>query len=338
MNLPPEEFVTVTEDRELAFLGACFEHVGVSAEHAAAMARLLTNSDLRGVRSHGIAWAPGYCRKFRDGELNTSPNIRVVHEIPTTTIIDGDGFLGYVPTMMATQAAIAKAKQVGIGMGLVRHIGHNGAAGHYTRVCRDAGCIGFAVQGFRGDGNRRNQDPKPPSTYTGFPPMSFSIPASQEPAIVLDMVAHVVSGYNQPEHADLPERIPATFFKAMGLVATANLLGGALTGFTQPEGDEIAAKFPGATMGGMVLAIDVASMVPEEVFGAEVDRYIRDVCESFAPMPGQDEVVMPGHVEERILAKHLREGIRYGEREQTAARQMHDDWGVPLPWDKEERP
>ncbi len=333
MNLPPEEFVTVTEARELAFLQACFEHVGVNAQYASDMARLLTNSDLRGVRSHGIAWAAGYCQKFRDGELNTTPNIRVVHEIPTTTIIDGDGFLGYVPTMMATEAAIAKAKQVGVGMGLVRHIGPNGAAGHYTRVCRDAGCIGFAVQGFRGDGNRRAQNPKPPATYTGLPPMSFSIPAGEEPAIVLDMVAHVVSGYNHPEFADLPERIPATFFKAMGLVATANLLGGALTGFTQPEGDQIARRFPGATLGGMVLAIDVASVVPVEVFGAEVDRYIRDVCESFAPMPGQQEVVMPGHVEEKIMARHKADGIRFGEREQKAARQMSDDCGIEVPWD-----
>ncbi|MBT3343281.1 MAG: hypothetical protein HN712_17085 [Gemmatimonadetes bacterium] len=333
MNLPPDEYVIVTEARELAFLSGCFEHVGVSADHAQAMARLLTNSDLRGVRSHGISWAAGYCRKFRSGDLNTSPDIRVVHETPTSVIVDGDGFLGYVPTMMATQGAIAKAKEVGIGMGLVRHIGHNGAAAHYTRVCRDEGCIGFAVQGFRDSGGRPDQDQKPPATYTGLPPMSFSIPAGDEPAIVLDMVAHVVSGYNKPEFADLPERIPATFFKAMGLVATANLLGGALTGFTQPEGDEIARRFPGATMGGMVLAIDVATVVPPEVFGAEVDRYIRSISERYAPMPGQDDVTLPGHVEERILEKHRVEGIRFGEREQTAARQMHEDWGIPLPWD-----
>ncbi len=333
MNLPPDDYVIVSEERELAFLQACFEHAGVKAEHAAAMARLLTNSDLRGVRSHGIGWASGYCQKFRAGELNTDPNIRVVHETPTSVIVDGDGFLGYVPTMMATELAIAKAKEVGIGMGLVRHIGHNGAAGHYTRVCRDADCIGFAVQGFRGEG-KCDIDPKPPATFTGYPPMSFSIPAADEPAIVLDMVAHVVSGYSQPEFADLPERIPATFFKAMGLVATANLLGGALTGFTQAEGDEIAQRFPGATMGGMVLAIDIASVVPPEVFGAEVDRYIHDVCASFAPMPGQDEVLMPGHMEERILARHLKEGIRFGQREQQTARQMHEDSGVPLPWDE----
>lgn len=333
MNLPPEEFVIVTEERELAFLQACFEHVGVGQDYAQQMARLLTNSDLRGVRSHGIGWAAGYCRKFHDGELNTTPDIRVVHETPTSVVVDGDGFLGYVPTMVATQAAIDRAKQVGIGMGLVRHIGHNGAAGHYTRVCRDAGCIGFAVQGFRGDGRRQQRDPKPPATYTGYPPMSFSIPALEEPAIVLDMVAHVVSGYNEPEFADLPERIPATFFKAMGLVATANLLGGALTGFTQSAADEIVRKFPGATMGGMVLAIDVASVVPTEIFGAEVDRYIRDVSASFGPMPGQEEVIMPGHMEERILARHRAEGIRFGEHEQQTALKMHEDWGVPLPWD-----
>ncbi|SVD46426.1 uncharacterized protein METZ01_LOCUS399280, partial [marine metagenome] len=37
MNLPPDEFVTVSEDRELAFLQACFEHVGVGADYATVM-------------------------------------------------------------------------------------------------------------------------------------------------------------------------------------------------------------------------------------------------------------------------------------------------------------
>ena len=43
------------------------------------------------------------------------------------------------------------------------------------------------------------------------------------------MVAHVLSGHQQDGIDDLIERIPAAFFKSMGLVAVATLLGGALT-------------------------------------------------------------------------------------------------------------
>ena len=170
--------------------------------------------------------------------------------------------------------------------------------------------------------------------FTGAPPMCFAIPGDKEPSIVLDMVAHVLSGHQQDGIDDLIERIPAAFFKSMGLVAVATLLGGALTGFTLPQADEVIERWPGATMGGTVLAIDVKSVVPPEVFGAEVDRYIRDIRETFAPMPGYDEALLPGAVEERCMELHRREGIRFGDSEQKAARDLHEFIGVPLPWDE----
>jgi hypothetical protein len=152
--------------------------------------------------------------------------------------------------------------------------------------------------------------------------MSFSIPSQQEPDIVLDMVAHALSGHNREEDADLLERVPAAFFKSSGLVAVAILLGGGLTGFTLPEADESERKWPGATMGGMVLAINVASVVPEEVFRAEADRYAKAVRETFAPLPGFDEALLPGAVEEQVAELHRREGIRFGDHEQGAARSL----------------
>ena len=333
MNLPPDEYVLVSEEAELAFLTECFLRSGVKhAAHAAQMARLLTNSELRGVRSHGIGWVPGYCRHFKEGRHNPDPDIRVVHETDTTVIVDGDGFLGYVPSMLATEQAIAKAKASGIGLGLVRHIGHYGAAGHYTRPCMDAGCVGFSVQGFRGDGGRAGQDPKPSAGWTGAPPMSFSIPAGDEPGIVLDELAHAVSGVDHADVQDLLERVPATFFKSMGLVASATLIGGALTGFTLAAGDAIAERWQAARCGGMVLAIDVASMMPADTFGAEVDRYIRGIRDNYAPLPGYDTVSLPGHVEEEIMARHRADGIRFGANEQGAARDLSEYLDVPLPW------
>jgi L-2-hydroxycarboxylate dehydrogenase (NAD+) len=332
MNTPPEEYILVSEADELAFLQECFQRAGLEPEHAQLMSRLLTNSELRGVRSHGIGWSPGYCQQLKEGRLNPHPDVKVVHSNPTTVVLDGDGSLGYMPTMRATELAIERAREVGIGMGLVRHIGHYGAAGHYTRVCRDAGCIGFSVQGFRGDGGSGNRKPKPSVAYTGAPPMSFAIPSGSEPAIVLDMVAHTMSEYNSDKNADLLERVPAAFFKSMGLVGVATLLGGALTGFTLPAGDQMEERWPGARMGGMVLAIDLKSLLPEDVFLAEVDRYIKAIRDNYAPMPGYDQSLLPGAIEEQIMARHLREGIRFGENEQQAAQRLHELLGVPLPW------
>ena len=55
MNRPPESFVRVREDRLLAFSTACYEKAGLTHDHAVLISRLLVNSDLRGVRTHGTA-------------------------------------------------------------------------------------------------------------------------------------------------------------------------------------------------------------------------------------------------------------------------------------------
>jgi LDH2 family malate/lactate/ureidoglycolate dehydrogenase len=119
----------------------------------------------------------------------------------------------------------------------------------------------------------------------------------------------------------------------MGLVAVANLLGGALTGFTTAEGDAIEALWPGADRGGMVLAIDVEQMVGGALFRAETDRYSRDVRANYAPIPGTDTAWLPGATEQLCATRSRAEGIRFGEPEQNAARTMHEHFDVPLPWD-----
>ena len=89
----------------------------------------------------------------------------------------------------------------------------------------------------------------------------------------------------------------------------------------------------GARLGGMVLAIHVDAVVPEAVFRAETDRMVRDVRETYEPMPGYERALLPGGIEEERFETHRRDGIRYGEMEQESAREASERLGVPLPWD-----
>lgn len=335
MNRPPESFVLVQENRLLTFATACFEKAGLDHDHAALISRLLVNSDLRGVRSHGTRAVNGYCRAIEQDKINPRPNVRQIHETPTAVVFDGDGTLGYLPMVEATRGAIRKANELGLGMGLVRHIGHYGSAGHYTRLCMEEGCIGFSVQGYRGHGNAAGAAQKPQIGYFGNPPLCFGIPSGQEPPVVLDVATRILADYQKsPEFDDLLSRIPAAFFKSIGYGAVANLLGGGLTGFTQPSADAIEVRWPAARHGGMVLAIHIGSVVPEDVFKAEVDRYARDIRETYAPMPGQDKALLPGAIEEERAALHRRDGIRFGEAEQESLREAGERLNVPLPWNK----
>lgn len=84
----------------------------------------------------------------------------------------------------------------------------------------------------------------------------------------------------------------------------------------------------------MVLAIHIESVLPSNVFYAEVDRMVRDVRETYEPMPGTDKALLPGAIEIERTEQHRREGIRYGEMEQEAARVVGERLDVPLPWDE----
>ena len=335
MNRPPERFIRVDEEKLLEFGVACFIKSGIDEEHATLFTRLLVNSDLRGVRSHGSRNINGYCSAFESKSANPQPNIKIIQETPATAVLDGDGTLGYLPMVKATEYAIEKAKAVGIGMATVRPIGHYGSAGHYTRICMENGCIGFSVQGYIGQGNAAGAEEKPQIGYYGNPPISFAIPGDKEPPVVLDAATCIMADYQRgPEFDALLPQIPAAFFKSMGYTAIASLLGGGLTGFNLPELDAVREKWPSAQMGGMILAINIGSVVDEGIFAAEVDRMVGDVRETYEPMPGYDRALLPGGIEEEKTAEYRREGIPYGGPEQESARQVGARLQVALPWEE----
>ena len=332
MNTPPKEYIRVNEDRLLAFITSCFEQAGIDHMHAALISRLLVNNDLRGIRSHASYTATGYCAGFASGHFNPKPTIHIVQETAATTVIDGDGTLGYWPMVQAAQAAVAKAQQTGVGLALVRHIGHYGSAGHYTRICMEQGCIGFSLQGYR---NEAKIDPqgKRSAALSGNPPISFAIPGGEEPDFVLDGGTSLFDPCHGTALDELLAQVPSAVFKSMGFIAIATLLGGGLTGFTLPTGDAIASRWGGAQMGGMILAIHTASLMPDAIFRAEVDRYTHDLRTNHKPVPGTDRIVLPGHLEAERMTEYRRDGIPFDIPEQQAMQSLHERYQVALPWD-----
>src|SRR6478609_2627208 len=99
----------------LDFSERVFIKMGSSKEDAKLAAEVLLSADLRGVDSHGVARLSGYVRLWEAGRINAKPNVRIVHESPSTAVVDGDGGLGLVVAPKAMQIAIDKAKLVGSG-------------------------------------------------------------------------------------------------------------------------------------------------------------------------------------------------------------------------------
>ena len=73
MNRPPAESKRVSVAALRSFTADCLKAAGLRADHADQLAELLSNSDLRGVRSHGTRAMVGYCGSLRDGTVNPTP-------------------------------------------------------------------------------------------------------------------------------------------------------------------------------------------------------------------------------------------------------------------------
>jgi len=89
-----------------------------SDAHAVLAANALLSADLRGIDSHGIARLSGYVRLWEVKRVNATPAIQIVHETPSTAVLDGDQGLGLVVAQEAMKIAIAKAEKVGATSGL----------------------------------------------------------------------------------------------------------------------------------------------------------------------------------------------------------------------------
>src|SRR5438105_3414221 len=106
---------TIPYEQLLDFTIGIFKKIGCPDADASTAAVALLSADLRGIDSHGVARLIGYVRLQEAGRANPRPQIRVIHETPSTAVVDGDSGLGLVVAPFAMQIAIDKAAQVGTG-------------------------------------------------------------------------------------------------------------------------------------------------------------------------------------------------------------------------------
>ena len=166
-----------------------FQRMGCSLSDATLAAEVLASADLRGVDSHGIARLAGYVRLWEKQRINAQPAIRVVHETPSTAVVDGNAGLGLVVAPYAMQVAISKAHSAGTGWVSVRNSNHFGIAGYHAMQALPHDMIGIALT---------NASPLVAPTFSidrllGTNPIAVSIPAGEQPPLVVDMATTTVA-------------------------------------------------------------------------------------------------------------------------------------------------
>jgi L-2-hydroxycarboxylate dehydrogenase (NAD+) len=166
----------------LQFSRSVFRAIGCSEADAETAAVVLLSADLRGIDSHGLARLPGYVRLYQAGRINPKPQIKIIHESPSTATIDGDSGLGLVVAPYAMQVAISKAKQAGSGWVSVQNSNHFGIAGYHAMLALEQEMIGMAMT---------NASALVAPTFSsekllGTNPIAVAVPAGVEPPFVAD--------------------------------------------------------------------------------------------------------------------------------------------------------
>lgn len=171
------------------FTQRVFDKMGCPEEDASLASDVLLSADLRGVDSHGVARLIGYVRLWETGRINPKPKIKIVHQTPSTAVVDGDAGLGLVVAPRAMQIAMEKAENVGTGWVSVRNSNHYGIAGYHAMLGLQKDMIGISMT---------NASPLVAPTFSldrllGTNPIAIAIPAGEEPAFVADFATTTVA-------------------------------------------------------------------------------------------------------------------------------------------------
>ena len=174
---------TYSYEKLRAFTLEIFKKIGCPEDQAVLATEVLLSADLRGIDSHGIARLSGYVRLWDAKRVNAVPSIKIVHETPSTAVVDGDSGLGLVVGPNAMDVAITKAKECGTGWVAVKNSNHFGIAGYHAMKALEHDMIGIAMT---------NASPLVAPTFSlerllGTNPIAVAIPADEQPPFVADM-------------------------------------------------------------------------------------------------------------------------------------------------------
>ncbi len=326
------------------FVRQVFLAIGCSEHDAHLAADVLISADLRGIDSHGIARLAGYIRLFDHGRLNPKPEVKILHESPSTALLDGDKGLGLVVAPRAMEIALKKAEAAGTGWVAVQNSNHFGIAGYHAALAIPHDMIGWAMT---------HAAPLVTPTFSkerllGTNPVAIAIPAGEEAPFLTDFASTAVAygkleilqrknlpvphGWVQDAQGNISTDANAIkhggallplgtdrehgSHKGYGLGAAVDILSGVLSGanfgpWVPPfatAGFMKATEQVGVGTGHFLGAMRVDAFRPKQAFKADMDKWIRRFKNAEA-IEGE-RVIIPGEPERETEAIRKKTGIK----------------------------
>ncbi len=330
-------------NRLFSFTKNIFIKIGCSDANAAAAATTLLSADLRGVDSHGVARLSGYVRLKDAKRINTNAYIKIIHETPSTAVIDADAGLGLLVAPHAMQVAIDKAKLVGTGWVSVQNSSHFGIAGYHAMLALSNDMIGIAMT----NGSALVAPTFSTERMLGTNPIAVAIPAGSEPPFVADFATTTASngkleilqrknlsspvgwlqtkeGSQTTNAAELKEGgalLPLgsdrehSSHKGYMLGSIVDIFSAVLSGANYgpwvppfPAYVPMPENMPGKGIGHFFGAMRIDAFRPAEDFKKDMDQWIQRF-RSAKTVAGQERVIIPGDPEREMETERMKKGI-----------------------------
>jgi uncharacterized oxidoreductase len=255
--------------------------------------------------------------------------MRLLHETPTTAILDGDLGLGQVVARRAAEVALDKAARLGLAAVGIRRSNHIGRLADYVEMAAERGFVGLiwanaptAHSVVPHGGLDRRLSTNPLAVAVPGPGGTVAISVDMATSIVAEGKVRVkrnrkealpagwaIDGGGRPDtDAEVfygPPRaglLPTGAHKGTALGLIVEVLGGILSG----EG-AIGERTGPVHNGTFLLLIEVARFLPLVDFTGQVTDLVQWV-KSAAPAPGAPEVLVPGDPEARSEAQRQAHG------------------------------
>jgi LDH2 family malate/lactate/ureidoglycolate dehydrogenase len=280
---------------------------------------------------------------WQAGRINAKPHLKIIHETPSTAVVNGDAGLGLVVAPYAMKVAIDKARTAGTGWVSVQNSNHFGIAGIHAMMALEEDMIGIAMT---------NASPLVAPTFSterllGTNPIAVAIPAGKQPAFVADMATTTAANgkleilqrknmpaphgwiqdkegnisTNQHEVKEGGALLPLGGTREQGshkgyaLGSIVDILSGVLSGANYgpwvppfvsflPVADDL----PGKGIGHFFGAMRIDAFRPAADFKQHMDHWI-ERFKNAQPIAGEERVLIPGDPEREMEQERLINGI-----------------------------
>jgi (2R)-3-sulfolactate dehydrogenase (NADP+) len=238
---------------------------GVPETEAETTARCIVASDRWGIGSHGLMRLPFYLSRLQAGGIKPNARLKMVTDLPSLVVFDGDDGLGHWQLQKAAEVAAERAEINGIAAVGVGRSNHCGALGIYVWPMINRGLVGIAFS--------TGPAVMPPwggnSALLSTSPIAAGIPTN--PPTVVDLATSAVArGKIQAKAQAGAELEPGWAFTKDGRPTTdaKEALAGMLAPLGGVKGYAIAVLVESLT--GMLVGPSLAKDIPD-MFASEQD-------------------------------------------------------------------